>query len=168
MPPAPNATELESVPVNVSVLLAVSVLPSAIVSVLPVAGAVIATLLMLVADATPRVGVTSVGLLENTTVLEPVSSVSAPAKFADVGVAKNVATPVPRPEMPVLTGSPVQLVRVPELGVPSAGVTSVGLFANTSAPVPVSSVTALARLALEGVAKNVPTFAPRPLKLLTV
>ena len=47
-------------------MLAVKVLPSAIVSVALVAGAVIATLLILVADATPSVGVTSVGLVENT------------------------------------------------------------------------------------------------------
>lgn len=87
----------------------------------------------------PMFGVTSVGLLENTTVLVPVSSVSAAAKFALVGVAKNVATFVPRPEIPVLTGSPVQLVKVPALGVPIFGVTSVGLVANTSEPVPVSS-----------------------------
>jgi hypothetical protein len=36
-------------------------------------------------------------------------------------------------------------------GVPSAGVTNVGEFANTKAPVPVSSVTAEARLADDGV-----------------
>jgi len=47
----------------VSVLLAVSVLPFAIVSVADVAGAVIATLLIDVAVAMPRTGVTNV-LLE--------------------------------------------------------------------------------------------------------
>ena len=57
---------LLSTPANVVVALCVTVLPSAIVSVEPVAGAVIVTLLMLVAVATPRVGVTSVGLVENT------------------------------------------------------------------------------------------------------
>ena len=77
--------------------------------------------------------------------------------------AKAVATPVPRPEMPVDTGRPVALVRVALEGVPSAGVTSVGLVANTKAPVPVSPVTAAARLAEDGVAKNVATPAPRPL-----
>lgn len=61
VPPAPNATELPSVPVNVSVFDAVSVLPSAMVSVEPVAGAVIATLFTDVAVATPIVGVVSVG-----------------------------------------------------------------------------------------------------------
>ena len=45
---------------------------------------------------------------------------TADARFALVGVASHVATPVPRPDTPVLIGSPVQLVSVPLLGVPSA------------------------------------------------
>jgi hypothetical protein len=104
----------------------------------------------------------SAGLAENTTEVVPVSSVSAAAKLELDGVAKNVATPVPRPETPVLIGKPVQLVNVPDDGVPIAGVTRVGLVANTSAPEPVSSVTAAARFALDGVAKNVATPVPRP------
>ena len=42
---------------------------------------------------------------------------------------------------------PVRFVTTPLLGVPSAGVTSVGDVANTLAPVPVSSVKAAAKLA---------------------
>jgi hypothetical protein len=57
--------------------------------------------------------------------------------------------------------SAVQLVRSPEAGIPSAGVTNVGLVANTKAPVPVSSVTAEAKFALDGVPRNVATPAPR-------
>ena len=102
------------------------------------------------------------GLVENTTALEPVSSVSADARFALDGVAKNVATPVPRPDTPVLIGSPVQFVRVPDVGVPRTGVTRVGLVANTKAPEPVSSVTAAARFALDGVPRNVATLVPKP------
>jgi hypothetical protein len=49
------------------------------------------------------------------------------------------------------------------LGVPRAGVTSVGLVANTNDPVPVSSDTAVAKLAEDGVAKKVATPAPKPL-----
>lgn len=75
VPPAPNATELESVPVKVKVLLAVKVLPSAIVSVAPVVGAVSVILLMLVAVATPRTGVVSVGEVAKTRSPDPVSSV---------------------------------------------------------------------------------------------
>lgn len=57
--------------------------------------------------------------------------------------------------------SAVQLLRLPEAGVPSAGVTSVGEVANTKAPEPVSSVTAAARFALEGVPSHVATPAPK-------
>jgi len=111
----------------------------------------------------PKSGVTSVGDVANTSDPLPVSSVTAEAKLADDGVAKNVATPVPSPLIPVDTGSPVQFVSVPDVGVPSAGVTSVGDVANTSEPEPVSSVTADARLAEDGVAKNVATPVPKPL-----
>ena len=79
------------------------------------------------------------GLVPKTSAPEPVSSVTADAKLDDEGVARNVATPVPRPEIPVATGSPVALVRVTDWGVPRIGVTKVGVLANTNAPVPVSS-----------------------------
>lgn len=45
---------------------------------------------------------------------------TADARFALDGVAKNVATPVPRPLTPVLIGNPVAFVRVPDDGVPNA------------------------------------------------
>ena len=61
-----------------------------------------------------------VGLAENTAEPVPVSSVSALERFADEGVAKNVAMPVPSPETPVDIGRPVAFVRVPDDGVPSA------------------------------------------------
>jgi hypothetical protein len=63
----------------------------------------------------------------NTKAPEPVSPVTAAAKLAEDGVAKKVATPVPRPLTPVLIGSPVAFVKVPEAGVPSIGAVSVGL-----------------------------------------
>jgi hypothetical protein len=103
-----------------------------------------------------------VGDVANTKAPEPVSSVTAAARFALEGVARNVATPVPNPDTPVLIGKPVQFVSVPLVGVPSNGVTRVGDVANTSAPDPVSSVTAAAKFALEGVAKNVAIPAPSP------
>jgi len=68
----------------------------------------------------------NVGDALNTKVEEPVSSVTAEAKLAELGVAKKVATPVPRPDTPEEMGRPVQLVNVPELGVPSTGVVNVG------------------------------------------
>ena len=67
---------LPSVPARVNVLLAVKVLPSAIVSVDPVAGAVSATLLIEVADATPKTGVTKVGVFDKTTATVPVDDVT--------------------------------------------------------------------------------------------
>lgn len=74
----------------------------------------------------PRIGVTSVGDVAKTRLPEPVSSVIAVARLALDGVARNVATPVPRPETPVEIGKPVVFVNVPELGVPSAPLNSTG------------------------------------------
>ena len=61
-----------------------------------------------------------VGVVANTSGPEPVSSVTAAAKLAEDGVARNVATLAPRPLTPVLIGSPVQLDNVPLEGVPNA------------------------------------------------
>ena len=83
----------------------------------------------------PKIGVTKVGDVANTFAPVPVSSVKAAAKLALVGVAKNVATPVARPDTPVLIGKPVAFVKVALDGVPKAGVTNVGLVANTNDPV---------------------------------
>ena len=75
-------------------LLAVNVLPSAIVNVALVVGAVIVTLLIDVADATPRVGVTRLGLLLNTNKPVPVSSLITPANCALVVEANWLKLPV--------------------------------------------------------------------------
>lgn len=48
----------------------------------------------------PNAGVTRVGLVPNTRAPLPVSPVTAAAKLAELGVARNVATPVPKPEIP--------------------------------------------------------------------
>lgn len=108
------------------------------------------------------VGVVSDGDVPNTSAPLPVSSVTAAARFAEEGVARKVATPAARPDTPVAIGNPVQFVNVPDVGVPRIGVTSVGEVPKTSAPVPVSPVTAAARFALDGVARNVATPAPSP------
>ena len=71
-------------------------------------------------DGVPRAGVTRVGLVANTNAPLPVSSVTADARLALEGVPRNVATPDPRPETPVLIGSPVAFVSVALDGVPSA------------------------------------------------
>lgn len=169
-----------------------------------------------VAVAAPKTGVTRVGEVAKTSAPVPVSSVMAERRLALDGVAKNVAMPVPRPDIPVEIGKPVQFVSVPDAGIPSTGVVnegevvpatppvpegvpaksvatpaprpdtpveigspvqfvsvpaegtpmfgvvSTGLVAKTKAPEPVSSETAAARFALDGVAKNVAMPDPRP------
>jgi len=102
----------------------------------------------------PKAGVTKAGLLDSTTLPEPV----------------DVVTPVPPlatgkvPVVPPSIGNPVTLVITPLAGVPNAGVTNVGLVANTKAPEPVSPVTAAAKLAELGVPKNVATPAPKEVR----
>ena len=94
------------------------------------------------------VGVAIVGEVANTSGPVPVSSVTAEARFALEGVARNVATLDPRPDTPVLIGNPVQFVSVPEVGVPRTGVTSVGVLANTKAPVPVPATSDVINLVI--------------------
>lgn len=66
------------------------------------------------------VGFVSAGAVLNTSDPEPVSSETTEIKLALDGVVKKVATPVPRPDTPVLIGKPVALVSVPLEGVPKA------------------------------------------------
>lgn len=72
------------------------------------------------------VGVVSAGLVAKTESPVPVSSVMAANKFALDGLARNAETFVPSPLTPVEIGKPVQLVKVPDDGVPRTGVTRVG------------------------------------------
>lgn len=57
----------------------------------------------------PRAGVINVGLVANTNEPDPVSSVTAAAKLAEVGVASQVATPVPSPVIDPMAGVTVVL-----------------------------------------------------------
>lgn len=79
------------VPETVALSEAVKVFPSAMVKVALEAGAVMATLFMEVAVATPRVGVTKVGEEANTNVPEPVSSEITPANSEEVVAAKALS-----------------------------------------------------------------------------
>ena len=128
-----------------------------------VAGVVIATLLMLVAVATPSTGVVSVGEVANTNEPLPVSSVTAVARLALLGVARKVATPVPRP-VRAEAGYPVQLVSVPALGVPMLGVVSVGEPENTTLPplpvVPLTAVPAIAAMVVVIAVVPLPVTSP--------
>jgi len=106
-----------------------------IVAALAIVGAAALTALKLLSTrlvpvAAPITGVTNVGVVANTADPVPVSSVNAKRKFALDGDVKNVATLAPKLLMPVATGRPVQLVKVPLCGVPSTGVTKVELVNN--------------------------------------
>lgn len=72
-------------------MLKVIVVPSATVNVALVAGAVIVTLFMLVAVATPSVGVTSVGLVARTMLPEPVDALPRAVTVPLVGNVRFVA-----------------------------------------------------------------------------
>ncbi len=106
----------------------------------------------------PRAGVTRVGLLAKTAAPVPVSSVKAAARLAEVNDPKEAALPT-EVTMPVrlalvVTVPAVRPAAVPVMfvptradGVPRAGVTRVGLFDKTTAPVPVEVVTPVPPLA---------------------
>ena len=105
-----KANDVLSVPVNVKELLAVRVLPSAIVKVAVVAGAVSVTLLIVVAVATPKTGVVSVGDVAKTRAPEPVSSSirARSSEEASISVSRRtlpvVAPEVSRAILPVTSG----------------------------------------------------------------
>ena len=94
-------------------------------------------------------------------------------------VSENVIDSVLRLKSPVIDpvlnwmSAPAFMVISPELLMPKAPIVipalkvapaSVGFVANTATPVPVLSVRADERFALEGVARNVATPAPNPLR----
>jgi serine protease inhibitor len=90
-------------------------------------------------EGVPNAGVTSVGLVANTTAPEPVEVVAPVPPLATDNV----------PVVPATIGRPVAFVSVPEEGVPKAGVTKVGLVANTTAPEPVEVVAPVPPLATD-------------------
>jgi hypothetical protein len=134
------------VPETVAFDGAVSVAPSAIVSVAEVAGAVTATLLTEVAVATPRAGVTSVGDV-STTNFVPVPVCEA----IEVALPTDVIGPVRFALVVTVAALPLML----PVAEPIFGVVKTGEFANTKAPVPVSSEITPANCA-EVVAANWP------------
>jgi hypothetical protein len=82
------------------------------------------------AEGVPSAGDTNVGLFDSTLAPEPVLVVTPVPPLATGSV----------PVTPVVIGRPVQLVNVPDVGVPKIGDTKVGAFANTTPPVPVEAV----------------------------
>ena len=106
----------------------------------------------------PSKGVTNVGLVANTFAPLPVSSVKAVDNCADVNEPHDVAFPteVIAPvkfalviTLPAVSPAAVPVIFVPTKaeGVPSAGVTNVGLVDRTTEPVPVDVVTPVPPLA---------------------
>lgn len=131
-----------------------SVEPSPKVSVAFVAGAVMATLFMLVAEATPIVGVVRVGLVARTTLPDPVEafpsavtvplvgsvSAVAPVDVKVMEFAPLVASVDPSAKVnvaPVAGAVIVTLLTLVAAATPSVGVVSVGLVARTMLPEPV-------------------------------
>src|SRR4051794_36369466 len=87
----------------------------------------------------------------------PVATEDTDASICRTGLVDPFA-----PTARVFADAPVNTSPAP-VAVPIFGVTSVGELEKTRAPEPVSSVMALIKLALEGVAKNVATPDPSPL-----
>ena len=135
---------MPSVELTVIVLLTVNVFPSAMVSVAPVAGAVRANLLIVVAVATPRDGVVSDGDVDNTMLPVPVTAlesvtppyVSAPESVVGKGnvsvvlVASKACTPCAI-RSTVCSKPPMPVVRSPRIGIKS-GTVAVGATLWTS------------------------------------
>jgi hypothetical protein len=110
-----------------------------------------------------------VGDVSNTNAPEPASPVTAAARFAEDGVARNVATPVPSPLTPVAIGRPVAFVKVTDCGVPSIGEVIVGLvrvlFVRVSVPARVARVPVVGRVTdVVAVAVRVVAKAPEVVK----
>ena len=91
----------------------------------------------------------------------PLNVTNAPAE--PTLTASAVRTPVPVPVRPVEIGRPKPFVSVIADGVPSAGVTSVGLVANTMLPEPVVVLPSAVTVPLVG---NVSVVAPVNVKVL--
>lgn len=86
----------------------------------------------------PKMGVTNVGLVDSTLLPEPVDVVTPVPPEVTANVADN---PAAVPVVFWLRVGKVQLARLPLVGVPKRGVTSVGLMDSTTLPVPVDVVT---------------------------
>ena len=132
----PNAFPVVGMLEIVSVVIAAfkltaNTLPSEQFSVsvpLEIVGAVFVSMRLVI------VAVVRVGLVAKTFAPVPVSSVRHEARLAELGVARKVATLVPRPLTPVEIGKPVHDVSVPLEGVPRIGVTSVGDVKESVSP----------------------------------
>jgi hypothetical protein len=88
--------------------------------------------------------------------------VAAPVVVKEVNVVAPATLTVEEKFPAAALKFPVKVNEVP-VATPITGVTKVGVFAKTNAPVPVSSVIADIKFTLVGVAKKVATPVPNPL-----
>ena len=149
----PVASEVKTLPAEAPVVI--------LTVELKVADPVAVTEVNVVAPVTPRVPAIAVLPDAPATVNLFVFTAKSPVMAALARVeapAVKVEENVPAAALKL----PVKLNDVP-VAAPMTGVIKVGVLANTNAPVPVSSVIAVAKFALDGVAKYVATFVPNPL-----
>jgi hypothetical protein len=110
----------------------------------------------------------------NVVLVKPVPLPISKAPFA--GVVINPVPPLVTgkvPETPVVNGNPVQLINVPEVGVPKIGVINVGDVFSTFDPVPVDVITpvppfAIGKVPATWVVKLTPLNVPPKVKLPAV
>src|SRR5213592_352099 len=105
---------------------------------------------LLLLNASAPASVASVPVVGNVTpvaavIVKVLANAPAVVRLPPSVMVPVLLTPVPpfaagrMPVTPVVSGSPLHDVKVPDCGVPRMGVTKVGLVANTAAPDPVSS-----------------------------
>ena len=140
------------VPLTEAVADAVSVAPSTMVKVAPVAGAVTVILLRLVAVATPRIGVTSVGLVASALAPLPVEVVTPVPPEATASVAlKDAAEPevfwfkVGKSAATAMLGTPVVVVFL-SIPVARPDITTPLMATTVKAVAPVASPVCVALL----------------------
>lgn len=160
-------------------------LPTGRVPVTPVVKGKPETFVIVPEDGVPSAGLVSAGLVDNTTLPEPVDEVT-PVPPLDTGKVPvtldarftNVVDVVPVPPLaigkvpvtPVVRGNPVTFVIVPEEGVPRAGLVSVGLVSvllvSVSDPANVANVPVVGKVTVVvPVDVNVVLKAPEVVKL---
>jgi hypothetical protein len=115
----------------------------------------------------PRIGVTRVGDVLNTLFPEPVEVVTPVPPLATGRVPVTCVARFTVPLRPPV-GYPVQLAKLPEVGVPRRGVTRVGDALRTTDPVPVEAVTPVPPLATGRVPVTCVVKLTVPLKLAVV
>ena len=139
-----------------AVMFTTAVVP--LINVIGLVGAIVVALAIVGAAAVVAISPEN---LTSVSVGLPVQLVNTPlAGVPNTGAVKTMPDDVHAEITPLAT---VPSAGVTNVGDVIIGVVIVGLVPNTNEPVPVSFVIAAIKLAELGVAKNVATFAPKPL-----